>query len=326
MPLLGIDEVGRGPWAGPLVMGAVILGDSKNPLWEELTDSKKLTKLRREKLAPKIHEQALATGLGWVYIDELNQIGLAAGLRTAARRAVEDCLKDTDFNDLEIIIDGTINFLKDTPYENKTSVMPKADLRIKEVSAASIIAKVARDNYMIDIAKKKYPEYGFENHVGYGTAKHQEALKNYGPCPEHRTFVRPVAKMFESQPSEQPAKNTTKVGQAAEKIVAEYLEEQGHKILARNFKTRFYEIDIISATAEHIYFTEVKYRKSKFNGTPFEIIDEKKRRRMTFAADSFMKYLAKCLDRGFMDLPSPVLAAASVCGPDFTFEDWFLVI
>ena len=70
----------------------------------------------------------------------------------------------------------------------------------------------------------------------------------------------------------------------------------------------------------------MKYRKSKFNGAPLEIIDEKKRRRMTFAADSFMKYLAKRLDRELMDLPSPVLAAASVYGPDFTFEDWFLVI
>ena len=330
MPILGIDEVGRGPWAGPLVMGAVILDPSENntesdPLLQELADSKQLSKAKREKLSPEIRERAFATGLGWVYIEELNQVGLANGLKIAARRAVEDCLKNVKVENLEIILDGTINFLRGTPFEDQTTILPKADALIKEVSAASIIAKVARDNYMINTVAKKYPEYGFENHVGYGTAKHRAALENYGPCPEHRTFVRPVAKIMNLE-IKKSAKNTTKLGQAAEKIVAEHLKSQGHKILARNFKTRFYEIDIISATSDHIYFTEVKYRKTKIAGSPLESIDKKKQRQMAFAASTFMDYLAKRLNRAPETLPTPVLAAASVSGENFKLEDWLPIL
>ncbi|MDO4889627.1 MAG: ribonuclease HII [Candidatus Saccharibacteria bacterium] len=360
MPILGIDEVGRGPWAGPLVIGAVILKHPKtkkelalevddatilDPIWDELTDSKKLTKSRREGLAPEIENRAFATGLGWVPAEELDQLGLADALRTAAKRAVENCLKnagiknpekyldtsqdiaiETDFPVEEIIIDGTSNFLIGTPLESRVTVLKKADLLIKEVSAASIIAKVARDNYMIEIAKK-YPEYNFESHVGYGTARHKEALEKYGPCPEHRTSFKPVAKILGLEIKEKSTnKNTTKIGQAAEEVVAEYLRKKGHKILAHNYKTRLYEIDLVSATKDHLYFTEVKYRKNSTHGTPLEFIDKKKKQQMSFAAEAFTLNLAKRLNRDLDSLPSPVLAAASVSGPDFKLEDWLPVV
>ena len=365
MSLLGIDEVGRGPWAGPLVIGAVILKQPESkkdyeiaasdfltetspelaPIWDDLTDSKKLTKARREELAPKIKSYAFSTGLGWVSAEELDELGLATALRTATKRAVEDCLKNAgviepekyvggnqnvdfpaDFPVSEIVIDGTANFLRGTPLENMTSVLKKGDLLVKEVSAASIIAKVARDNYMIEEVAKKYPEYGFENHVGYGTAKHKDALEKYGPCPEHRTSFRPVAKILGLEIKKPETKNTTKIGQAAEEIVAEYLRKKGHKILAHNFKTRLYEIDLVSATKDHIYFTEVKYRKTSDYGTPLEFIDQKKKRQMAFAAESFQKYLAKRLKRDISSLPSPILAAAAVSGKDYKFDTWFTMI
>lgn len=368
MPILGIDEVGRGPWAGPLVIGAVVLPDRFDQDGEEiiseswqndLADSKKLTAKKREKLSPIILEKATATGLGWVSSAELDQIGLAESLRLAARRAVcnllhspsDDLLQNLpgDLPFSEIIIDGTGNFLEDTPLEHMVSVLPKADAKIKEVSAASIIAKVARDDYMIKLAEQ-YPDYGFEKHVGYGTAAHKAALEKLGPCPEHRYSFAPVARLAarNDTPGSTPAivsGNTPVVasgstpmttrdvgtctvadGRHAESIVADYLKKQGHKILARNYKTKFYEIDIVSATKDHIYFTEVKYRKNNTHGDPLEFIDKAKQQQITFAANAFMKALSQKLKRNLDNLPSPILAGASVSGPSFTVDKWLEIM
>ena len=380
MPILGIDEVGRGPWAGPLVIGAAVLperfDENNNPIeqqtWQDdLADSKKLTPKRRERLSPTILENAKATGLGWIPAKELDQVGLSNALKLATRRAVcellkldqkenEENLKNIDLNNLpfdEIIIDGTMNFLKDTPLENMVTFMPKADAKIKEVSAASIIAKVARDDYMKNLAEK-YPQYGFEKHVGYGTAAHKAALEKYGPCSEHRMSFKPVAHIADFEGSSRQRERTigstpvttgratgarktaicasgatvagplapTTIGSRAETVVANYLKQNGHKILARNYKTKFYEIDIVSADKNHIYFTEVKYRKNKSHGAPLEFIDKKKQEKITFAANAFMKTLSEKLNRSQEDLPSPILAGASVTGPDFNLEKWLEIM
>ncbi len=168
--ILGIDEVGRGPWAGPLVVGAVVLGGAQI---EGLTDSKKLTKKRRDVLDVEIREKALGFGLGWVTANEIDDIGLSQALKLATRRAVEQISAAYH----EIIIDGTVNFLADTNKGQYVTTMKKADLLIPSVSAASIIAKVARDNYMSQ-QDDVYPGYGFSRHVGYGTALHVEISKN----------------------------------------------------------------------------------------------------------------------------------------------------
>ena len=139
--ILGIDEVGRGPWAGPLVVGAVVLGGATI---EGLTDSKKLSKKRRDVLDIEIREKAAGFGLGWVPADEIDRIGLSQALKLATRIAVEQI--KVPYN--EIIIDGTVNFLAETGKGKYVTTMKKADLLVPSVSAASIIAKVARDNYM----------------------------------------------------------------------------------------------------------------------------------------------------------------------------------
>ena len=108
----------------------------------------------------------------------------------------------------------------------------------------------------------------------------------------------------------------------AEGVVADYLTRRGHTILARNHKTKFYEIDIVSATSDHIYFTEVKYRKTNTHGDPLDFIDQKKQKQITFAANSFMQFLSKKLNRDIDDLPSPILAVASVSGEDFQLDKW----
>ena len=313
MSVLGIDEVGRGPWAGPLVIGACILPYDKDgnfPDWvAPLTDSKKLTAKKREEYSEIILKNALATGLGWVSSREIDELGLSESLRLATRRAVEEIRKKkVPFT--EIIIDGTQNFLKGTSLENYVTVLKKADLLIKEVSAASIIAKVARDRYMVELAEK-YPGYGFEKHVGYGTAAHKKALEELGPSPEHRKSFKPI---------QNPNKITTKeLGDRAENIVTNYLRNKNHRIIARNHKTKFYEIDIVSIEDDKIYFTEVKYRKNYDRGTSLDMITKKKLQQMAFAAESFLKFKEEY--KNF----SPLLAVGLVKGDNFEFDDWFVV-
>ncbi len=184
--ILGVDEVGRGPWAGPLVVGAVVLNGA---VIEGLTDSKKLTKKRREELNREILDSSASVGLGWVHADELDQMGLSQSLVEATKRAVEQVTASY----YEIIIDGTVNFLASTEKGQFVTTMKKADLLIPSVSAASIIAKVARDKYMEeqDII---YIGYDFKSHVGYGTAKHRDAINELGVTPLHRLSFAPLKK------------------------------------------------------------------------------------------------------------------------------------
>ncbi|MEO8105073.1 MAG: ribonuclease HII [Candidatus Saccharibacteria bacterium] len=185
MIVVGIDEVGRGCWAGPLVAGAVILGQ---PI-KGLRDSKKLSRSRREELAVQIEFEAVAIGLGWVDPATIDSIGLTAAVGLAMERAVAQIRVDYD----EIIIDGSYNFLahRQSAKGPKITTLVRADDLIPAVSAASIMAKVARDNYMYQAALQ-YPGYGFERHVGYGTALHSAQLKLQGVTPEHRLSYKPI--------------------------------------------------------------------------------------------------------------------------------------
>ena len=185
MVTVGIDEVGRGCWAGPVVAGAVVLAQ---PI-SGLKDSKKLSNQRREKLGFMINEQAAAIGIGWVSAEEVDTIGLTAAVRLAMSRALDQIRVEYD----AIIIDGNFNFLADNP---KATTIVKADDLIPAVSAASIVAKVARDNYMAELGLQ-FPHYGFESHVGYGTAKHLAALQAHGVTEHHRKTVKPVAALLQ---------------------------------------------------------------------------------------------------------------------------------
>ena len=327
--VLGIDEVGRGPWAGPLVVGAVILGatflDPENPTLRDaylaLDDSKRLTPARRTALSEIILTHAAATGLGWVTAAELDRYGLSASLKLATRRAVKPILATKTHFD-EIIIDGTVNFLQTTPLRDRVTTIKRADHLIKEVAAASIIAKVARDQYMINLAEQ-YPGYGFEKHVGYGTAQHRAALAELGPCPEHRLSFRPLQAFAPNQPSKGPATccnsyNTTTKGHAAESAVKSFLEAQSHTLIAQNFRTKAYEIDLITTKDRKIYFTEVKYSRSHCReGSPLVRITPEKQQRMSFAATAFLKTHPE------FQSYAPQLAVAAVSGDNFHVETWF---
>ncbi|HEY8992773.1 MAG TPA: ribonuclease HII [Candidatus Microsaccharimonas sp.] len=271
--ILGIDEVGRGPWAGPLVVGAVVLGEASI---DGLTDSKKLTKKKRDALDVLIRRDAAGFGLGWVPADEIDEIGLSAALRLATIRAVEQVKVPYH----EIIIDGTINFLKETAKGQYVTTLPKADLLIQSVSAASIIAKVARDNYMA-LQDDVYPGYGFASHVGYGTTLHRASIDSLGVTPLHRLSFAPLHKYKDSS-------GTTKaIGDSAETIAADHLASRGHTILERNWKTKFCEIDIVSVKNKTFYFSEVKYRRSDVQGGGLAAITAKKQQQMKFAAEYY---------------------------------------
>ena len=320
MAILGIDEVGRGPLAGPLVVGAVVLPDEKPEWVDELKDSKKLTAKKREKLNEMILAEAMAVGLGWVFADELDNVGISEALRLATRRAVKS-VQGLHAAFSQIVIDGKVNFLSLTPLEKYVTTVVKADNLVKEVSAASIVAKVARDHYMYDL-DVEYPGYDFGKNVGYGTAKHMQAIREIGVCPEHRKSFEPIKSMVGWDMNGDGVinkKDTTALGVQGETAVCKYLEQMGHVIVERNFKTRFCEIDIVSLCEGSIYFTEVKYRKNSSRGGGFAAITSDKMKQMKFAAEVFLKHHPE------FSAQNPMLAVASVSGVGFSVDDWFVV-
>ena len=186
MSIVGIDEVGRGALAGPLVVGAVIL---KLPI-KGIGDSKKLSKQQRTKLAQIIIRKADSYSLGWVSSKEIDKLGLTKAIRLAIRRALKQIGDHTENTTVrQIIIDGNYNFLAN---DQRSKTIIKADVSVNCVSAASILAKIARDEWMINVAAKQYPNYLFERHVGYGTKQHIDAIKQYGPCSIHRVSFKPI--------------------------------------------------------------------------------------------------------------------------------------
>jgi len=178
--IVGIDEVGRGCWAGPVVAGAVLL---HQPI-KGLKDSKKLTKRMRERLDAEIRIAATAFGIGWATPTEIDAWGLTEAVRMAMRRAFEMIKQPYE----RLIVDGNYNYFADLP--NSQAVIA-ADNSVPAVSAASIIAKVARDHFMTEAARQ-YAGYGFERHVGYGTVQHAAALRSLGVCDLHRRSFKPV--------------------------------------------------------------------------------------------------------------------------------------
>lgn len=300
--IIGIDEVGRGAWAGPLLVGAAALGDVTV---DGLTDSKKLTKKRREALAAELKRTSIRVGFGWVSARDIDRIGMSRALELAAQKA----LKSIDGSDVEqIIIDGTVRLIDDP----RVTTLKQADLIIPTVSAASILAKVARDAYMeqMDIA---LPGYGFAGHVGYGTAAHQQALDAIGPSPIHRMSFAPLKNAMPIDVT-MPAELTA--GQAAEELATEYLRSDGHEIIERNWKTKWCEIDIVTLKNGILHFVEVKYRRNDRSGDGLEAITRTKQKQMAFAA---RMWLHTHQTFSYRDVQ---LAAISLAGNPIKIVNW----
>ena len=185
-PIIGIDEVGRGAWAGPVVAAAVILPPEL--IIEGLADSKLLTPAQRKGLNRQIRRYAQATGIGWVAPTEVDVHGLSWAVRQSGLRALI-ALNVPD--EAIIILDGRHNYLADA-YTSETYI--KGDATIVPVAAASVVAKVARDSYMMALSRRT-PGYSFELHKGYGTRAHQKALAQLGASVEHRHSYAPLRKL-----------------------------------------------------------------------------------------------------------------------------------
>lgn len=180
----GVDEVGRGPLAGPLVAGAVVLYPETSPPWmRELRDSKQLAAARREALAPAIKAGVRAWGIGWVPPQEVDALGVAAATHLAMRRALAACATPPDY----ALVDGNGQHRFACPHETIVG----GDAQVASIAAASIIAKVARDAALREL-HSRFDCYEFARNKGYGTPAHLIALARYGPCPEHRFSFAPV--------------------------------------------------------------------------------------------------------------------------------------
>ena len=174
-PICGVDEAGRGPLAGPVCAAAVILPEHLQI--PGLTDSKKLTDKKRRELFPIIQEQAIAYGIGLASESEIDEINILQATFLAMGRALEQL----SVRPALALIDGN----RETDFGLPVKTVVKGDSLSANIAAASILAKVTRDNLMLELAQQ-YPEYGFDVHKGYGTKAHYEALRTYGPCPIHR--------------------------------------------------------------------------------------------------------------------------------------------
>lgn len=186
-PVAGVDEAGRGPLAGPVVAGAVILDpDREIP---DLADSKALSERRREMLAKDIRQGALAWSVAWADAHEIDQLNILQATFLAMRRAIIG-LRVTP---ARVEVDG--NRLPDLRFGGRRidgAAIIGGDGLVPAISAASIIAKVQRDQMMCSL-DAIYPDYGFRRHKGYGTAAHRDALGQHGPCPQHRRSFRPIS-------------------------------------------------------------------------------------------------------------------------------------
>ena len=177
----GVDEVGIGPLAGPVLACAVIL-DPDQPI-TGLADSKSISAKRRQALAAEIQQRALCVSLGRASVEEIDEMNVLKASHLAMRRALAGLSIQPD----HVLVDG--NKLPDTDYSAEAIV--QGDKTVEAISAASIVAKVTRDQELINLAQL-YPGYGFESHKGYPTARHRRALRTMGPCPAHRRSYAPV--------------------------------------------------------------------------------------------------------------------------------------
>ncbi len=187
--ICGVDEAGRGPLVGSVVAGAVVL-DPNQPIIG-LRDSKKLSPARREQLYAEIMQKARAWGIGQASPSEIDTLNILQATMLAMRRAIEALSERLGEWPSKALIDG--NRCPILPIASEAII--KGDAKEPAISAASIIAKVTRDQQM-QVLHAQYPQYGFNQHMGYPTEVHMQALKQYGPCEEHRRTFAPVRNLI----------------------------------------------------------------------------------------------------------------------------------
>ncbi len=317
----GVDEVGRGCLAGPVVAAAVVLPADID--LSGLDDSKKLTPEKRRRLAEQIRQGATAWALGQVEAPDIDRTNILRASLAAMRQA----LSALGVSPGRVLVDG--QHLPGSPFA-ETAVVD-GDARSLSIAAASVVAKVHRDELMAEYAGQ-FPQYGFERHKGYGSADHIQALKEHGPCPLHRRSFGPVADLIgsgseafgvfkeglkSSQSRQELAHLGQLVGAAAAELAngeiealrrvyrsrrrqleqlgrrgedqaAQFLETAGYQILARGYRGSGGEIDLVARRGDSLVFVEVKSSGSAAGGHPEERVDQRKRNHLRRAAQHYL--------------------------------------
>ena len=194
-PVIGIDEAGRGPWAGPVVAGAALLQRDRvcPDFLSRLDDSKKLSAAVREDLFQKVHSCALV-GVGIATVDEIDQLNILQATFLAMRRALEQLVRQMPDPACHVLIDG--NRLPPWARTLSAETVVRGDSQSYSIAAASIIAKVTRDQMMQDLGRQ-FPHYGWGRNAGYGTQQHQQALAEHGVTPHHRRSFAPIRRLLQ---------------------------------------------------------------------------------------------------------------------------------
>ncbi|MBI2170780.1 MAG: ribonuclease HII [Chloroflexi bacterium] len=279
--IAGVDEVGRGPLAGPVVAGAVILDPQANlPFYPLLRDSKALTSNQRNRLDEGIRKSAMAAATGSASAQEIDELGIVRATKEAMSRAVAALSRKPD----HLLIDALPLPEAGAPFR----AIVKGDALCRSIAAASIIAKVERDGLMEEM-EGRYPGYGFARHKGYPTPEHLAQLARLGPCTIHRRSFGPVQRMVEPEHnSTMPLEQAR--GLSAEEAAATYLRRNGYQVLARNYRCPWGEVDIVAQDGKgSLAFVEVKARRSVRMGSPVEAVTRRKQQRLAMAAQDYLQ-------------------------------------
>ena len=269
--LCGVDEVGRGPLAGDVYAAAVILPENAN--LPGLNDSKKLSEKKREVLYDLIVSQAISYCVASATVEEVDHFNISKAVFLAMQRAVDGLSVNPDY----VLIDG--NRCPDT-LRQPCSCLVKGDAISASIAAASILAKVSRDRYMVQMAKQ-YPEYEFQKNKGYGSKDHYRAIMEHGPTPIHRkTFLKNL--------TEGNLPNAHAVGVAGEQAAAKHYLDLGYEVVKRNYRSTYGEIDLILKNENYLVFAEVKTRKQGSLMTPAVAVTPQKQKKIIRTALTFL--------------------------------------
>ena len=288
----GVDEVGRGAWAGPVLACAAVLPLdclSPAPGLAGIRDSKRLSPKRRERYSDHIRGMALALGIGVASAGRVDEMGIVAATKLAMTRALDQLCFPPDY----LLVDGFPLAYRGLPHQG---IAGGDDFSVS-IAAASIVAKVARDEIMVSL-DSMYPGYGFSRHKGYGTPEHQQALPSKGPCPIHRLSYAPMRfTVEEAKQGVDTECSTAGVGRRGERAAASYLEEQKYVICEMNYRCEVGEMDIVALDGGCLAFVEVRTRRGRKFGSPAESITAAKKRKLVEVAQTYLQeHEAKDID------------------------------